>query len=244
MSKTLLGSRESSFYLWRYHDDNFPYQATMELKHRDEDDKAHKKLIKIHWSRNHDNHFKFTFGRDRHGALSFTVELPWLFFFDISLPYFSRGRPNRTGIEYFYQTLWIKWWQRDDWTDEEPGGHWTWRWRRTFLGTFEKDEETLDEKTITRTIPGNNSFDDVTREFELRKYKSVQYRSYFPWWNDEKTYVEVWCPDGIPHPGKGTTSYNISDDALLGSTYKTDSFSKALKEFINDGLEYRDKYPK
>jgi hypothetical protein len=56
-----------------------------------------------------------------------------------------------------------------------------------------------------------------------------------------RAHIEI--PEGIPHPGKGTTSYNCDDDALMGMTTAVSTIEDAVKAVQKQAQWYRDNYP-
>ena len=55
--------------------------------------------------------------------------------------------------------------------------------------------------------------------------------------------AEVEIPGGVPHPGKGTESYNCGDDGLYGLTAPAQSVEDAIGMCVANVLDKRRRYP-
>lgn len=55
--------------------------------------------------------------------------------------------------------------------------------------------------------------------------------------------IDIEIPEGIPHPGKGTTSYNLVDGALMGVGFNGDDPDLAVKYAQERAQWYRVNYP-
>lgn len=64
------------------------------------------------------------------------------------------------------------------------------------------------------------------------------------WFRKTRVDAYVDIPDGIPHEGKGTASWNCGEDGLFGCGCEGDSIEKAVGHTVATVLDYRRRYGK
>jgi hypothetical protein len=64
-------------------------------------------------------------------------------------------------------------------------------------------------------------------------------------WNPRRVVrrADVDIPGGIPHPGKGTASWNLDDDALFGGTFAASTLDEAIAKVRESVMYCRMHYP-
>jgi len=63
------------------------------------------------------------------------------------------------------------------------------------------------------------------------------------WFTKTVKRCNIDVPGGIPHPGKGTTSYNCGEDALHSQTTASNSIEDGIGKFVGSVLSMRKRYP-
>jgi hypothetical protein len=76
------------------------------------------------------------------------------------------------------------------------------------------------------------------------KYEITEYtHSRSRWFTKRFKRVDITPDEGIPHPGKGTCSYNCGDTALESMSIPTDSVPHAISKIVLEVHRLRDTYP-
>lgn len=246
MSKNLLGNRTNRYYLWRYHDENFPWKSTVSIRRGSGRGGS---VAEFHWSRNKSYNFKFLFGAENEkGSPFLRIELPYLFFLSFKLDSISglTKHESRTGLSFHHSTLWVLF--NEDgtgWADRMFSLDKTLNFKRLFLGSSNYEKEVIEEKEMTALVPETKNYDEEEINLELTMYSTERWRDYLPFWTTNNVYIEVFSETGVKHPGKGTASYNCGETALLGTSYNMedldsdDPWQSAINKFIEGGLKNR-----
>jgi len=122
-------------------------------------------------------------------------------------------------------------WRRGDWA-------WSVNFDRLVWGKKEYSKQPLWE--IQREIPMPEKAYAATLQLVERRW--TQPRKF---WRPVvmKRTIDIEIPEGIPHPGKGTTSYNLGDDALMGLGFDGEDPDEAVRHVQERAQWYRDNYP-
>lgn len=140
--------------------------------------------------------------------------------------------PSGTGL-FGHVEIWQKTgeWRRGDWS-------WSFDFDRIVWGNRRYSTETLWE--IQREIPMPEKSYAAT--LKLQQRVRAQSRKF---WRPRvvKHTIDIEIPEGIPHPGKGTESYNCDDDALMGLGFDGVDPDKAVEYVQQRAQWYRDNYP-
>lgn len=105
----------------------------------------------------------------------------------------------------------------------------------------EEDKGITEHKVL---IKGSRGYSD--KEYML---SCKEYISKWIWKRFKKPYLlkryTVECVDknGVPHPGKGTASYNCEESALHSQTSAANSREEAIQKFVDSVNWYRANYP-
>lgn len=104
------------------------------------------------------------------------------------------------------------------------------------LGSVKCSERTLSEG------PTKIPMQEKTYDATYKIFESTWRRKRWPF---PKRVVNstIDCKEGIPHPGKGTCSYNCDDDALFSQTSCVKNEWEAVGQFVGSVLGYRKRYP-
>lgn len=103
------------------------------------------------------------------------------------------------------------------------------------LGKNVYTSEVLKEKKVEIPMPEKTYLGKGT--LELCTWKRPR------WFAKSIRRVTIEVEGGVPHPGKGTTSYNCDDNALHSLTTCEDSIEKGVGVFVGSVLDYRNRYP-
>lgn len=140
--------------------------------------------------------------------------------------------PSDNGL-FGHVEIWQKTgeWRRGD-------RSWSFDFDRIVWGNRRYSTVTLWE--IRREIPMPEKSYAATLRFQQRVW--AQPRKF---WRPKvvKHTIDIEIPEGIPHPGKGTTSYNLDDDALMGLGFDGADPDEAIQYAQQRAQWYRDNYP-
>ena len=101
-------------------------------------------------------------------------------------------------------------------------------------------------KYTTNVISDNEEVDipmpEKVYKGKLKVYEGIWKR---PRWPFEQRILrgDLECEEGIPHPGKGTCSYNCGDDATYGICAPINIKDDIIGEFVSGVLDKRRRYP-
>lgn len=165
----------------------------------------------------------------------------WLVFSGFHKP----GKPNwfydgrQTGVSIDDNTIRFDVWANKmswcgDW--RKDGIQWRFNILDFLFGEYKYSSRVVESKKISILMPeGNYSWiitlkDDEWRRRRLPFGKKIR-----------RAHAEAIKP--IPHPGKGTSSYNCGDDALHGWTGEATSISDAMHKIYTCVMDKRERYP-
>jgi len=140
--------------------------------------------------------------------------------------------PESDGL-FGHLEIWQKMgeWRRGD-------RSWSFNFDRIVWGDKKFSKRTLWE--IEREIPMPEKSYAATLTLEERTWKQPR-----KFWRPVvvKSSIDIEIPEGIPHPGKGTTSYNCGEDALMGLGFDGTDPDEAIRHVQQRAQWYRDNYP-
>lgn len=137
------------------------------------------------------------------------------------------------GVRFFDGGVWLSLWHEDHgWG---PRRMWVWRPMDWLLGPKIYTKEVVETGLLTLHMP--EGYYDATYTL----YNAYWKRPRWPW-PKHVLRGEIEVEDGVPVPGKGTTAYNIGEDAIYSLTTKARSVSELVGEFVKSVTETRIKY--
>jgi hypothetical protein len=121
------------------------------------------------------------------------------------------------------------------WSNKDP------KWKHDYfnildfiLGKNEYNEVVLEEKNIDIPMPEGKYLANIKITEDTWKRSR--------WFPLRIKRCKIDVPKGIPHPGKGTMSYNCGDDASYGLCCKASSISEAVGAMVESVYRSRIKY--
>ncbi len=117
-------------------------------------------------------------------------------------------------------------------------------WDRVFKGKRTDRIDMVAFQCVTRVVPGDDNYESAMHNLTIKKLLHVT--SYSRWKNRKLIRYEVECAEGVPHPGKGTASYNCGEDSTYSITFgagQVDGPLDAANKFIEECMQTRKKYP-
>jgi hypothetical protein len=178
--------------------------------------------------------------------VSFHVAFPpvslWLTIEGIVPKHMLEKVDNRSiGWSIHHWMLWVYPWKHiNEWNSTDPKwwdmsinlhpGEW-------LLGGTEYKQDVLAEKVVDVPMPEKCYKMKVTLSEDSWPYKRA------PWLGKKVSRAHCEMEEPIPHPGKGTTSYNCGDDGLQGMTMPCSSFEEAIGKVVESVLYKRRRYP-
>lgn len=129
------------------------------------------------------------------------------------------------------------------WNDPMESRHTDPFWMHTYfhfsdaiLGRANCTKEVLKEKDVMVPMPEKS----YPAHAKLTLYTWKRPR----WFAHSMKRVEIDCPEGIPHPGKGTMSYNCGPDATYGmTTGRCNTIEEGIGQLVGSVLNDRERYP-
>lgn len=123
-----------------------------------------------------------------------------------------------------------------EWNSKDP-----WWWHNYFVVQDVIFGRTKHEREILRV-------EDVEVPLPEKTYKGVGTLSRSTvkrprWFSKTHMNVEIKVEEGVPHPGKGTMSYNCGEDHMYSQFASGDSIERGIGEFVGSVLWYRRNYP-
>lgn len=205
------------------------------------------RTINLEWS------FGWRFGADIKvgGGDNRTIQFHLgLLFFSVWLTFDGfwnwKGRLERllydgreTGISIHDWTLRVNIWAKEmEWSRRwrEVGIQWHWTPADFFLGRWKNSSELVEKKLRHVYMP------EAAYRIEIEIRDDYWRRRYFPFLKKIMRRAHVECLDPIPHPGKGTTSYNCGEDATYGSTFPCKTVDEAVAHMFTTSMKSRERY--
>ena len=146
-----------------------------------------------------------------------------------------------TGIRIFNWTVLLDFLNNtDEWKSSDP-----W-WKRCnfnvkdifldlLLGKMEHKDELVKETSVKIPMP-EKEYDGIAKVSKVTRKRKK-------WYPKIDYYTEIRVEKGVPHPGKGTTSYNCGTDGLVSTAIKGENINGAIANFVKVAVERRLKYP-
>lgn len=173
-----------------------------------------------------------------------SLALPFLFavYFSIHHRWFQRKYKGkiedlhrRAGIRIFSWAIWLDLWQDGDgWG---PRRKWHFAIDDFILGNYVYSKEVFSvHPWMIEMAEGDYPATITMMECTWKR----------PRWPRPKRMIRAEVEiegQGIPHPGKGTASWNISDDALMGGTYNAATPEEAARKVVESVMYCRENYP-
>ena len=143
-----------------------------------------------------------------------------------------------TDIRVFDWTIWFSWFNDDCGYSlgKKYKNSWYFDIKKFFLGDFQTKKEIISTGTLTVTMPEN----EYKGKYIIEEYTRIR-RWYAP--KHKFTRIDVDLGEGIPHPGKGTTSYNCVNTAMQGYSCVFTNFFDVKKQIKDEVLSMRKRYP-
>lgn len=142
---------------------------------------------------------------------------------------------RNTGFYFSWPIFHVEIWQK---IHEWRQGDWSWSWLLDDLifGRAQYSRIVYHTEHVNIPMPEAEypAKVELHDEYWKRPRKKTVHR--------RGAWVEI-DGDGIPHPGKGTTSYNCDDDALMAMGANVETVWEAVKEVIKQVNWYREHYP-
>lgn len=144
---------------------------------------------------------------------------------------------RRCEISFHHWTIWVHPWSKaHEWTRSDP-----W-WVRgfsinlpdLFLGRAKHSEESFSTHEVVVPLP-EGSYPATVRMFEST-WKRPR------WFARRLLRAEINVPSGIPHDGKGESSWDCGEDATYGLTCCADSKEDAIGKLVASVLTSRRKH--
>ena len=145
------------------------------------------------------------------------------------------------GISVHHGGIWLALWY--DPTDSRNGGpHYSWFPLDTFLGKQDYRQEPIETVRATVSMPDGYGYPTMDYPCTVMRYRAIWKR---PRWPKSQTVMRCKVePDTpIPHPGKGTTSYNLDEDGLYAGTYVAETIEDAISAARESVMKCRKNYP-
>ena len=153
--------------------------------------------------------------------------------------YFKHAEERQFSLRIFDWTIWGDFYSKT--MESNSSDPWWMRWNFSipdfFLGKYKYETKTLETRNVKIPMPEKN-YDAVVKIF-LSTWKRPRWL-----FTKKRIRADIEIPEGIPHPGKGTTSYNCGNDALYGGTYQATNVNDAICEVVKSALWYRLNYPR
>jgi len=152
-------------------------------------------------------------------------------------PRYTYCESRKFGFSIHHGTLWWSLWENKcSWSRSDPD----WQsFRINFpdllLGRWKYSEETISEEDVEIPMPEKNY------PATLKMFESTWKRPL--WFPKRLVRAKVEIPEGIPHPGKGTASWNCGEDATYGLTCKAKTPEEAIAAVVESVLGCRRRYP-
>lgn len=152
------------------------------------------------------------------------------------------GKPRREGrtisLQWHHGALWwTLWMDQDVWSSTDP------KWRRGsfnpvdfLLGRHEFSRTEIETRSVRVPMPEGDY--EATGMLELATW--TRPRSPF---TKRLTRATVEVETGIPHPGKGTASYNCGEDRMYSITTPARTIEEGVEKFVAAVLDKRKRYP-
>lgn len=183
------------------------------------------------------------------GGIGLSLALPKVFYLHLGLDGWPKEFYERLGLWEKYEphaievsahgnaVWWRLWSPTMSWSNKTP------RWREgnmnpteVLFGDTKMTEETIYTKDVEVPMP------EGAYPARLTMSRRTWRRPRAPWVTSEGTYVNVKVEDGIPIPGKGTTSYNCGPDAIYELSVPARNDEEAIAAFVQSALQRRARY--
>lgn len=197
---------------------------------------------------------EFHAGDDIEDTLCFRIGVPFLFSVYLSIGLANREWMKRLfyfhptdvykqsrswGFYYFHEskTLYCKLggYQMMSSSDDPWYYDFQFNFVRFLFGRLKTSVEIISNGTWTVEMPEKNY--DATYKVENIVHKRKR------WFTKRYTRVEINIPEGIPHPGKGTTDYNCGDDRTYSLSIPGKDVATAVSALSKEVLRMRGSYP-
>lgn len=156
-----------------------------------------------------------------------------------------KNRSYEVALKIYNWTVWWRVWTPVYSWDERDYG-----WRSGyfilpdfFLGANKHSSKVIETRRVTIYVPQHSC------GYQPMSYNAVVHITHDTWKRPrwpftilvQRGVVDV--PSGVPHPGKGTTSYNCGESRLYGLTTEAATVDDAVEKFVNQVNWYRNNYP-
>lgn len=173
------------------------------------------------------------------GGLQLHAAFPPISFW-LSLPLFKKqlGFGNKNVIDITVHN-WAIWWQFGgstmEWNSKTPKWkHGNFNFQDFFLGRTKHKEVLIETKDIK--IPMPEGLYQAIAKMSESTWKRPR------WFALKRTTIWVDIKKGIPHQGKGESSYDCGEDGLFGCGVEGRSYEKAIAHVVETVLKSRRKY--
>lgn len=201
---------------------------------------------------------EFTINDDFEETIRFNICLPLLFSLYISLDsgYFCKKKwfknligykygDRITGIRIFDWSIWFQFWLGQDncgtigkkWRGYENVFHIS----DFFLGKIKYSTKLIESGIRTFSIDKGYGYEKSFHKCKWKKELFIRKRP--RWFVSSNFRYEVEVAEGVPFPGKGTTSYNCEEDAMYSCSGVYKDETEAINGFINSVIRNRKNYP-
>lgn len=146
--------------------------------------------------------------------------------------------PRAIGLRIFDWAIWLECWApTGSWSSREPWWmRFTWHPLDTFFGRMKHSEREISRTDAVISMPEKAYPCTVVMKAETWK------RPRLPWASAKVTRAHMECEEGVPVPGKGTTSYNCGDDAIYSMCCQAESVEQGIARYAEDAQKTRLRY--
>ncbi|MEE9223070.1 MAG: hypothetical protein V3V40_06395 [Nitrosomonadaceae bacterium] len=119
-------------------------------------------------------------------------------------------------------------------------------WERVFKGKSKVYSEVVySNEVFPVTVPAYGEYPEKMYTMKVNRKEFTT--KWTRWRSTHWDRWEVECEEGVPHPGKGTCSYNCGEDSLFSCSFghgEVSGEAEAIRCFIEQCTWYRKNYPR
>ena len=146
--------------------------------------------------------------------------------------------PREISLRIFDWAIWIDIWAKSmSWSSTQPWWM-SMRWH-PMDSLFGRTKHSAEEIGTTVTvIPMPERAYPCTVVMKREAWK----RPRLPWTSYQNIRAHIDCKDGVPHPGKGESSWDCGDDATYSLTCEAKTVEEGIGKFVQSVLRDRRRY--